>query len=297
VCAYVPLSRIQGLRESARRADRAAAEVFQYLDREPGVAQMTNALLLDPPARQLELVDVTLVDGAGHKLLEEVSLQIPVGSRAAIVSLDPRMPHAVAGLWPRFFDPQHGQVLFDAKDARYCTLSSLRSHLGLVLQEGLLFTGSVAENISCGDPGYSVQQISEAAKATHAYEFVQRLPLGFATTVGEHGMHLSPGQQFRIGLARAILREPAVLVLEEPEEEADPASNELLDAALTAAARNRTLIVFPARLNTLRSVDRVFLLHEGKLAAEGSHAELVQKSDLYRHLLYMRFNTFRDGKK
>jgi ABC-type multidrug transport system fused ATPase/permease subunit len=245
---------------------------------------------------QVELVDVTLLDGPGHKLLDEVTLQIPARARVAFVSLEPRTPLAMCYLLPRFYDPYQGQVLFDRKDIRYAMLASVRSQIGVVMHEGLLFTGTVAENIGCGDEQFTMQHISDAAKRARAYDFVQRLPQGFNTVVGEHGMRLTNSQQLRIGLARALLRDPTLVMLEEPPDEMDSPTAELLDQAIEEIADKRTLIVLPTRLGTLRKLDRVFLFHEGKLVDEGLHTELLQRSELYRHLIYQRFNMFRDGR-
>jgi ABC-type multidrug transport system fused ATPase/permease subunit len=295
-CAYQPLTRVLRLPVNLVRANRAAAEIFHYLDREPGVGQIPDATPLDPLMEQIELVDVTLLDGSGHKLLDDVTLQIPARSRVAVLSLEPRTPVALAYLLPRFYDPYHGQVLFDRKDIRYATLGSLRGQTALVMQEGLLFTGTVAENISCGDEAFSHAQIIEAAKRVHAYDFIQRLPQGFFTVVGEHGMRLNNSQQVRIGLARALLRDPALVILEEPPDEMDVPTAELFDQAVHEVAERRTLVILPSRLSTLRHVDRILLFHEGKLLDEGTHSELLQRSDLYRHLIYLRFNAFRDGR-
>lgn len=295
-CAVPPLVRVVRLPHSLERAERAADEIFQYLDREPGVGQLPEATPLDPMVEQVELVDVTLLDGSGHKLLDEVTLQIPARARVGFVSLDSRTPLALSYLLPRFYDPYTGQVLLDRKDVRYAMLASVRLQTALVMREALLFTGTVAENISCGDDQFSQLQITEIAKRVRAYDFVQRLPQGFNTVVGEHGMRLTNSQQVRIGLARALLRDPTLVILEEPPDEMDIPTAELLDQAIEALADKRTMIVLPTRLITLRKLDRVFLFHDGKLVDEGSHNELLQRSELYRHLIYQRFNMFRDGR-
>jgi ABC-type multidrug transport system fused ATPase/permease subunit len=175
-------------------------------------------------------------------------------------------------------------------------LASVRLQAALVMHEGLLFTGTVAENIGCGDPQFLLPQIVDAAKRARAYDFVQRLPQQFNTVVGEHGMRLTNSQQLRIGLARALLRDPTLVILEEPPDEMDAPTAELLDQGIEELAGRRTLIVLPTRLSTLRKLDRVFLFHEGKLVDEGLHTELLQRSELYRHLIYQRFNMFRDGR-
>jgi ATP-binding cassette subfamily B protein len=234
-----------------------------------------------------------LADRAGHKLLDDVSLRIAAGSRVAIMASDERTPLALLGLLPRCYDPAAGRVLFDGHDIRKVTLDSLRRETALVSPTGLLRNVSIADNISWGDPKFAPRHITRAAKWAQAYSFVQQLPHGFSTIIDEDSHRLTPSEALRIGLARALLREPSILVLEEPPGDLDPQTAELVDEAIAKVSKDRTLVSVTARLNTLRRADRVFLFHQGKLFAEGTHSELLQTCELYRHLQYIRFNEFR----
>src|SRR5262249_12287586 len=174
------------------------------------------------------------------------------------------------------------------------TINSVRSQVGVLLPGQVLVTGTVSENIACGDTRLSARDVLEAARQSLAYDFIQKLPHGFETVVGEHGLHLSTAEAFLIGLPRLLVRKPSVAIVGESAEAVDAASDETLLTALDRLAANRTLIILARRLATLRSADRILLFHEGKLHSMGNHAELLADSALYRHLNYVRFNEFRD---
>jgi ATP-binding cassette subfamily B protein len=152
------------------------------------------------------------------------------------------------------------------------------------MQDDLMFTDTVANNISCGDPQYNLPLIIEAAKLAHAHQFIEKLPYGYETVVGEHGRTLKPGERFRVALARALLRDPSILVIEEPNGPVDEDTLALLDDTLERAAHGRTIIFLANRLSTLRHMDRVFLLRNGRLEASGSHRDLWQNNEHYRRL-------------
>ena len=294
-CVVPALRQLARVRVVAQRSDRAARAIFEYLDRHPSVGQVSRPKELPPLREKIALVAVTLADRAGHKLLDEVSLTIPAAGRTALLASNPQTVKALVCLLPRFYDPASGSVTFDGQDIREASLESLRRQVSLVLQEDLLFTGTVAENIHCGQSHITASQVTEAARAAMAYDLIQSLPQGFETVVGSHGMRLEPSEAFLIGLARAVLRDPRVLVLEEPDGSLSTETDELLEQAIDRVAQGRTLIVLPTRLRTLREAKRILLFHEGKLHAEGTHSELLQHSELYRHLHYLRFNEFRSS--
>ncbi len=287
-----PFRQIAAQASLDQQGEHAAEEIFRFLDRQPKVAQATDAVQLSRLSRGVELQNVSLHDESGNRVLDNVSFNVPLGRRIAVLATDGLAHHALSGLLARFCDPTSGRVLYDGQDIRSATFASLRRQLALVPQEGLLFAASVRDNIACGDPRFTDDDVIRAAKHARAYDFVQRLPQAFETTVGQHGLWLDSGESLRIGLARAVLRDPALLVVEEPWEELDQAQAGEVDAALAAAGENRTVITLATRLTTLRGADEVLLFHEGKLHAQGPHDELVQHSDLYRHIVYMRFNEY-----
>ncbi len=288
ICAFFPMLRLYRLPPILDEAEGAAAEIFRYLDREPAVMQVTGATVLERLQAGIEL------DQHGSKLLEEITMSVPVGGRIGVMASDGRIPMVLAGLFVRFYDPAFGRVLFDKRDIRNVTLDSLRQQAAMVRHRDSVFTGEVMENIDCGEPRFTMLQITDAAKRAGAYDFIQQLPQGFSTIVGDQGEYLQPGQKFRISLARAILRDPSVMLIEEPPVNGE-GTNDGIEETLALVGSGRTMIYFPARLSTLRTLDRIFLFHDSKLAAAGNHLELIKSSELYRHLNYQLFNPFRSA--
>jgi ABC-type multidrug transport system fused ATPase/permease subunit len=295
VSMIYPLRLLQKLALALPDADQAAADIMAYLDRQSGVGQVPEAKPLVPPMKELALVNVRLADARGTKLLDDVSLKIPCGSRTAVIASDSETPFAFAGLLPRFYDPAAGRVLFDGQDIGRGTLTSLRSQVALVMPGRILVTGTITENISGGDPQVSAREVIEAARQALAYDFIQRLPHGFDTVVGEHGLHLSAVEAMLLGFARILAHNPAVAIVGESADRYDATTEDVLASAMNRVATGRTMIVLARRLPTLRSVERILLFHEGKLNGDGSHSELLESSELYRHLNYVRFNEFRDN--
>ena len=270
-----------------RRARAAAADVAEFLDRRGDAGQPIDAEFLHPMTRKLDFQDVSYREpGTGRMVIENITLSIPTGTRVAVVGSDQTEVHSFAFLLTRFLDPTAGEVRIDGKNVRWVTHESLRTQVALVMQQQLIFNDTVANNIGCGDPGFSVPQIIEAAKVTHAHQFVQRLPYGYETVIGDAGVALRPGEQLRIALARAVLRDPSLIVIEEPDGPLDHDTKALLDDTFERLRAGRTLVILSRRQSVLRSADQVFVLHHGRLAASGTHAELMQTSELYRNLLF-----------
>jgi ATP-binding cassette subfamily B protein len=271
-----------------RAATDAAAEVYAVLDRRSDAAQAVDAEFLQPLKKTLELHDVSLREpGTGRMVLENVNIAIPAGTTAAVVAADPAEARAVAHLLTRFADPTSGEVRVDGKNARWVTAESVRTQIALVLEDSLTFTDTVANNIGCGDHGFSLPRIIEAAKVAHAHQFIQRLPYGYETPIGGPGHALTVGERFRVALARAILRDPSVLVIEEPSESLDADSLVLIDDTLARVRPGRTVVFLARRMATVMSADHVFVLTAGHLAASGKHEDLLKDSDLYR-LLHLK---------
>jgi ATP-binding cassette, subfamily B, bacterial len=293
VCLYWPVRALLDTRRTLRRGRAAADALFAFLDRQGGVGQAIEAEFLPALAKSLELDKVTVLDPGGDgKLLRNVSLRIEAGQRVALVGPDALEKQALLALLPRFIDPSAGEVRIDGKSLRWVTLDSLRAQIGLVLQHNLVFSDTVANNIGCGDPAYNLQRIIEAAKTAHAHQFIQNLPQGYETVVGSAGHELGPGEMFRIALARVILREPALFIIEEPPVTLDDGTKALIDDTMQRILPGRTAIFLPSRLSTIRNCDQVFLLHQGRIIASGDHRELLATCDLYKHLQYMQFNEF-----
>jgi ABC-type multidrug transport system fused ATPase/permease subunit len=293
VAGYVPLRDLIRSRRDIRRGKEAAVLVYEFLDRPREVGQVVGAEFLPAISKGIEFRSVGLRDPAdGRVLLDDVSLKIGPGERVALIGTDPAETHAVVNLLSRFLDPTGGEIRVNDKNLKWLTLDSIRSQIGVVLQPNLIFNDTVANNIGCGDPSYSIPQIIEAAKVAHAHQVIQRLPYGYETPVGEMGTSLRPGEQFRIALARAILRDPAMYVIEEPAAALDDESKDLLDDTFARILPGKTVLFLPHRVSTIRSCDRVYLIHQGRVEAAGDHRELIAQNDLYKHLHYIEFNEF-----
>lgn len=279
------LNRTLVARARITRARAAAADIFEFLDRRAEAGQALDVEFLQPLSKRLDFAEVSLREpGTGRMILENVSLAVPAGSKAAVVYADQAEAHALAYLIVRFLDPTAGEVRIDGKNIRWVSYESLRTQAALVLEQSLTFTDTVANNIGCGDPSFSLPQIIDAAKLAHAHQFVQHLPYGYETPIGEGGSALKLGERFRIALARAILRDPSLIVVEEPSSAVDPDSLALIDDAIARVQPGRTILFLARRPATVRSADRVFVLQNGKLAASGRHEELLAGSELYRLL-------------
>jgi len=290
---YRPLDQLWQLRPDEEPVRIAADRIVRYLNQIPEVGQAVGAKFLSPLSKSLHFDSVSYSTKSKQKLLDKFDLKIPAGGVTAIVSLDQLEARAVAYLLPRFIEPQLGRVLIDGEDIAWMTLESLRAETLYVGGNDPFFTGTVFENISCGNPEYSLQDITEAAKESHAHNFIQKLTQGYETVLGEHGEQLEAGQAFRLGLARATVRKPALLVVEEPTRVLDEDTKTLLDDAYNRIARGRTVIFLPSRLSTVRRAERIVLIHGGRVEAMSTHANLVKTSHLYRHWEYLRFNEFR----
>ncbi len=268
------------------RHGRAAADaIFEFLDRRGEAAEAADAEFLPGLTTRLEFRHVALADPvSGRPLLDNVSFAVPAGAAVALVGPNPAEKYALVYMIPRFLDPTAGEIRIEDKNIRWVTHESLRAQVALVMQEDLTFTDTVTNNIGVGNPEYSLPQVIEAAKLAHAHQFIEKLPYGYETLIGGPGYALSTGERFRIALARALLRDPSVLVIEEPTGPIDEDSLALLDDTLARVSVGRTIIYLAHRLSTLRRVDRIFLLKNGHLQASGTHHDLLRDNDHYRRI-------------
>jgi len=291
--AWYPLQNLVQLGREHEITEQAALSIQNYLNQIPEVGQAVGAKFLQPLSKMITFENISYATSDKWQLLEGLKLKIPAGRQVAIVASDPLEGLAVAYLLPRFIEPQSGKILIDGEDIAWVTLESLRAETVFVGGKDPFLTGSVRDNISGGNSSVSLQDVTEAAKTAHAHNFIQKLPLGYETIIGEHGEQLDTGQSFRLGLARAILRKPALLIIEEPDDPLDEDTKTMLDDTYKRIAPNRTILYLPQRLSTLKRADEIVLIHKGRLAAIGPHSRLVQASPLYRHWEYIHFNEFR----
>jgi ABC-type multidrug transport system fused ATPase/permease subunit len=290
-----PVHQWLGTRKSTRQASRSAQGIFEFLERRPELHQHGGALFLPPVRERIALENVTLESRSGRVLLDGLSVEFPVGSRTAIMSTDEDAKHALVCLIPRLIDPKVGRVRIDGLDLRDVTLESIRAQVAIVLQSDLVFTDSVALNIGLGDPSYPLPRIIEAAKIAHAHNFVQDLPHGYETIIGPLGHYLEPDEMYRIALARACLHDPSIVIIEEPNVGLDEDTKHLIDDTIARLSQNRTMIILPHRLSTIRSCDQIVVLQNGRIESVGKPRQLQNESKLYRHLQYVEFNQFATG--
>ncbi|MCP4785167.1 MAG: ABC transporter ATP-binding protein [Fuerstiella sp.] len=293
VLITLSLQRMQEVPVLAGTAIVAADEINQFLLRVPSVSQVVGAKFLEPMSRSLQFNQVSVETETHPELISNLDLKFESGQRVAILALDTHEAEALVSLIPRFRDPQHGQVLIDGQDIRRVTLESLRAEAVTVGGQEPVFSATVLENITAGQSEISRQDAIEASKSVHAESFIRQLPKGYETPLGEHGVLLEPGQVFRLSLARAVARKPALLVIQEPEATLDEETKAMLDDAYQRICNGRTVLFLPSRLSTVKKCSRLVLIHQGRVAADGTHEELMRSSELYRHWEYMRFNVFR----
>lgn len=287
------ISRFENVHAFRAEGNVHAAEVTAFINRVPLVSQAPGAAFLEPMSRSLVFDQIVFSPTPGPGLIRGLDLRIGFGETIALLSLQRESAFALASMIPRFVDPDQGQILIDGRDTRLATLESLRAESIMVCGNDPVFNATVLENITCGQSDINRQQALEAAKLVHADHFVRTLQKGYETLLGEHGVTLDRGQIFRLSLARAIVRRPAILVIEEPETAMDAATKSLLDDAYQRISGNRTLIFLPTRLSTVKKCSRIVLIHEGKIAVDGIHEQLVRTSELYRHWEYIHFNPYR----
>ncbi len=290
-----PISEWIRLGKALRQANRSARGIFEFLERRPELHQNVGAQFLNAVKEQITFENVALESRSGRRLLESISLEIPAGSRTAIMGQDDDAKLGLVCLIPRLLDPQSGRVLIDGLDLRDVSFDSVRAQVATVLQADLVFTDSVLVNIGLGDSTNTLPRIIEAAKLAHAHHFIQDLPHGYDTTIGPLGHYLKPDEQFRIALARAYLHDPSILIIEEPKTPIDDDTKHFLDDTLSRLSIGRTLIIVPHRMSTFRSCDHVILLQNGQVEDAGTPDQLQTESKLLRHLLYIEFNEFAGG--
>lgn len=271
----------------------AADKIQRYLDVVPAVSQAVGAKFLQPLSRTLHFENVKYQTPSGVRILDGVDFKLDVDQCYAIVSMNPLESRALALMLPRFLEPREGRVMIDGEDIAWATLESLRAETVFVAADDPPFEGTVFDNIRGGQPDLSLQQVTEAAKVTHAHNFIVKLFNGYETVLTGQSDSLDVGQRFRLSLARAIAQNPALLIIEEPDEALDEDTKNLLTDAYDRICRERTVIFLPRRMSTIRRTDQIIVLHDGKVAAVGPHAKLVTQSPVYRHWEYVHFNEYR----
>jgi subfamily B ATP-binding cassette protein MsbA len=288
--AYAPIRRLSGANNTVQQALAAAERVFEVLDLQ--TEQEANAGRIDiaPISRAIEFRHVSFrYEGHTMAALNRVDLTIQAGEVLAFVGSSGSGKTTLVSLLPRYYDPTEGQILIDGIDLRDCTLRSVRAQIGIVSQEVVLFDDTIRNNISYGRQKASPAEVEEAARLAYAHDFIEKLPQGYDTVIGERGLKLSGGERQRIAIARAILRDPPILILDEATSALDTQSERIVQMALANLMRNRTTLVVAHRLSTIQNADRIVVLDRGTVMESGSHEELLRKGGLYKKLHALQF--------
>jgi ATP-binding cassette, subfamily B, bacterial len=266
--------------------------LFTYIDRQPEITDGPRAVTLDRVRGALRLEHVTYTyPGASRPAVDDLSVDIAPGQLIALVGPSGAGKTTVTGLIARFYDPQAGDLLIDGKDLRDVTLASWTDQLGIVFQDTYLFHASIAENMRWARPDATDADLVDAATASQLHEFIESLPGGYDTVVGERGHRLSGGEKQRVAMARVLLRDPRVLILDEATSNLDSVSEHLIQAALRPLLHGRTSIVIAHRLSTILAADKILVLDHGRLVGAGTHVELLARGGLYARLHEQQFRT------
>ena len=285
---YAPMRQLARLSYMFNRASIGAERIAEVMTVRSEVVDRARARAAVGLKGSIEFLNVSFEYEPGHPVLSKIYLAIRPGERVALVGATGAGKSTLVSLVPRLYDPSSGTVCIDGENIRNYFVQSLREQISLVLQDSLLFSGTIRENISFGRRGASDQEITAAAVAANADEFIQRLPDGYDTLVAERGNTLSGGEKQRIAIARAVLRDAPILILDEPTSSLDAASERLVIDALDRAAVGRTTLIIAHRLSTVRLADRVVVLEQGHVAEEGSRQELLARKGKYAHLYHLQ---------
>jgi subfamily B ATP-binding cassette protein MsbA len=284
-----PLKRLSRVYGNIQKALSAADRVFEVLDTKPEIEDMPGAIALPTIDGYVALNNVTFEYKAGEPALRQVNLKVTPGQVVAIVGPSGAGKTTIANLIPRFYDTTDGNITIDGIDIKTVTLQSLREQIGIVPQETILFNGSAYDNILYGKLDAGHDEVMNAAKAANAHEFIINMPDGYDTQIGERGSKLSGGQRQRISIARAILKNPRVLILDEATSALDTESEKLVQEAVDKLMIGRTSFVIAHRLSTIQRADLIVVMEKGKIAEQGTHAELLSADGLYSKLYQVQF--------
>ncbi|MBS0618037.1 MAG: ABC transporter ATP-binding protein, partial [Spirochaetes bacterium] len=285
-----PIKQMASWYNLVQRSIASGSRIFEIIDMPSEIRETQNPVALPKLAKEIEFQKVFFTyPGTEKQVLQNISFKTKVGSTVALVGHSGAGKSTLVDLILRFYDPTAGKIIFDGVDIRDTRVADLRDHVGMVTQDVFLFNGSVTENISYGRSDVSAAQIKDAAVMAYADEFIRTLPLGYDTVVGERGLMLSGGQRQRLSIARAILKDPQILILDEATSALDTESERLIQQALERLMKNRTVFVIAHRLSTIYNADTILVMHKGRIVERGTHKELLRKKGHYKKLYDLQF--------
>ena len=286
-----PIKQMSNVNIKIQAGAASAERIFRLLDTKPQIVEIKNPIDLDKFKTSLEFKDVHFEYQEGSELvLDSISFKINKGEVVALVGPSGSGKSTIADLIPRFYDATSGEITIDGNNIKNVSLSSLRNNMGIVTQEVILFNDSIRNNISYAQGDKSDDLIKEAAKAANALDFIENTPNGFETVVGERGVKLSGGQKQRIAIARALLKNPSILILDEATSALDTESEKKVQTAIESLMKDRTALVIAHRLSTVQKADKIIVIENGKVAETGSHETLFEKNGIYRRLYDLQFD-------
>ncbi len=282
---FFPIAQLGFIITQLGQASTSADRIFEILDAKSDIVDKPNAITLPAVKGDVKFDNVTFrYFGGGDPVLKNVNFEAKSGETIALLGATGSGKTSIINLLPRFYDPSEGSITIDGHDLRDITLDSLRSQIGIVLQETTLFSGSIRDNIAFGKPDATLEEVQAAARSAAAHDFIMSFPDGYDTHVGERGTTLSGGQKQRVAIARALLLNPRILILDDSTSSVDVATESHIQAALETLMKGRTSFVIAQRISTVMNADRILVLEKGEVVAQGKHAQLMEEEPIYAEI-------------